>query len=412
MRGIAQLLQAQGRHGDTMLAHITPEEAGILKLLGGSGTINPETGLPEFWWNPFTWIQEKIIDPVFEFVEEKVIDPILDNPVKAALKAAALATGNAWAVPVIEGADVARQGGDAGDILAATAASYAMGQASGAVGNVISPEVASAVNSLGLDPATAQVLTDSASRALTSGAMAAATGRDVGAAMTDGAIQGAFKSFTGPPAPTQEDINAIMNLGGTPEQIALTQDIESIMNLGGTPEQQADTALLDYQIPYEAALNEALGLVPQEIHPPEIPQEPPTSYETGIGLPGEEAAAQSQGGFGGTGNILGLEDYEEVAGKDLAEAQAQAGGPDVYLGTQEPAAPQIKLPSVKLPSAQDAMKQAMLGKAKAAQESYNQMLDQYLMSQPVSVPFIANIPQTDLEAMFSGQTPIYWQGQA
>lgn len=341
MRGIAQLLQAQGRHGDTMLAHITPEEAGILKLLGGSGTINPETGLPEFFfsiggWNPFDWFQEtiiepvleKIIDPVFEFVEEKVIDPILDNPVKAALKAAAIATGNAWAVPVIEGADVARQGGDAGDILAATAASYAMGQASGAVGNVISPEVASAVNSLGLDPATAQVLTDSASRALTSGAMAAATGRDVGAAMTDGAIQGAFKSFTGPPAPTQEDINAIMNLGGTPEQ-------------------QASTALLDYQTQLEKDLGAAQDQTPQDIYPLDIPQEPPTSYETGIGLPGEEAAAQSQKGFGGTGNILGLEDYEEVAGKDLAEAQAQAGGPDVYVGTQET---ETKLPTLKLPT--------------------------------------------------------------
>ena len=401
MRGIAQLLQAQGRHGDTMLAHITPEEAGILKLLGGSGTINPDTGLPEFWWNPFTWVQEKILDPVFEFVEEKVIDPILDNPVKAALKAAALATGNAWAVPVIEGADVARQGGDAGDILAATAASYAMGQASGAVGNVISPEVASAVDSLGFDPATAKVLTDSASRALTSGAMAAATGKDVGSAMTDGAIQGAFKSFTGPPTPTQEDIDAIMNLGGTPEQ-------------------QAGTALLDYQIMLDQALSAAQDQTPQDIYPIDIPQEPPTSYETGIGLPGEEAAAQSQGGFGGTGNILGLEDYEEVAGKALAEAQAQAGGPDVYLGTQEPAAPDIKLPNLSIvkPSIPSLLqpgsqtRQDIAKQAQSAQQSYNQMLDQYLASQPVSVPFIADMPTRDLEEMFSGQTPIYWQGQA
>jgi hypothetical protein len=290
--------------------------------------------------------------------------------------------------------------------------SGAMGMMGQGIASAIRPEIASAFAEAGLDSATANLLTDATTRSLTAGTMAGLTGGDVGAAMQNAALNAGFGSLVGPPAPTQEDINAIMNLGGTPEQIALTQDIESIMNLGGTPEQQADTTLLDYQIPYEAALNEALGLVPQEIHPPEIPQEPPTSYETGIGLPGEEAAAQSQGGFGGTGNILGLEDYEEVAGKDLAEAQAQAGGPDVSLGTQEPAAPQIKPPSIKLPSAQDVMKPAILGQAKAAQESYNQMLDQYLMSQPVSVPFIANIPQTDLEAMFSGQTPIYWQGQA
>lgn len=47
---LAQVLAAHGRHGDTMLAHINPQEAGILSLLGGSGTINPHTGLPEYSW--------------------------------------------------------------------------------------------------------------------------------------------------------------------------------------------------------------------------------------------------------------------------------------------------------------------------------------------------------------------------
>ena len=42
-------LASQGRNGDTMLAHINPQEAELLKALGGSGTTNPETGLPEFW---------------------------------------------------------------------------------------------------------------------------------------------------------------------------------------------------------------------------------------------------------------------------------------------------------------------------------------------------------------------------
>jgi hypothetical protein len=46
---MAERVQDAGRRGDTMLAHITPEEAGILQLLGGSGTINPETGLPEYF---------------------------------------------------------------------------------------------------------------------------------------------------------------------------------------------------------------------------------------------------------------------------------------------------------------------------------------------------------------------------
>jgi len=45
---IAEMIRQRGREGDTVLAHISPQEAGILQLLGGSGTINPYTGLPEF----------------------------------------------------------------------------------------------------------------------------------------------------------------------------------------------------------------------------------------------------------------------------------------------------------------------------------------------------------------------------
>ena len=49
MTPVARELAAMGRNGDTMLAHITPQEAMMLKRMGGSGTINPYTGLPEFF---------------------------------------------------------------------------------------------------------------------------------------------------------------------------------------------------------------------------------------------------------------------------------------------------------------------------------------------------------------------------
>lgn len=42
-------LAAQGRNGDTELAHVTPAEKDLLRALGGSGTLNPETGLREFY---------------------------------------------------------------------------------------------------------------------------------------------------------------------------------------------------------------------------------------------------------------------------------------------------------------------------------------------------------------------------
>jgi hypothetical protein len=42
-------LASKGRYGDTMLAHINPQEAGLLRSMGGAGTINPKTGLREFY---------------------------------------------------------------------------------------------------------------------------------------------------------------------------------------------------------------------------------------------------------------------------------------------------------------------------------------------------------------------------
>ena len=41
-------IASKGQDGDTLLAHINPYEAELLKAHGGSGTINPTTGLPEF----------------------------------------------------------------------------------------------------------------------------------------------------------------------------------------------------------------------------------------------------------------------------------------------------------------------------------------------------------------------------
>lgn len=45
---MAKKVAKAGRHGDTMLAHITPREAALLKQAGGAGTINPATGLVEY----------------------------------------------------------------------------------------------------------------------------------------------------------------------------------------------------------------------------------------------------------------------------------------------------------------------------------------------------------------------------
>lgn len=46
---VAALLRSKGRRGDTVLAHINPKEAALLRKRGGAGTINPDTGLLEFY---------------------------------------------------------------------------------------------------------------------------------------------------------------------------------------------------------------------------------------------------------------------------------------------------------------------------------------------------------------------------
>lgn len=48
LKPLAALLRKHGRGKDSVLAHITPQEAALLKARGGRGSINPKTGLPEF----------------------------------------------------------------------------------------------------------------------------------------------------------------------------------------------------------------------------------------------------------------------------------------------------------------------------------------------------------------------------
>ena len=46
---LAEMIRAKGRGKDTILAHITPREAALLKKRGGRGSTNPDTGLLEYY---------------------------------------------------------------------------------------------------------------------------------------------------------------------------------------------------------------------------------------------------------------------------------------------------------------------------------------------------------------------------
>jgi hypothetical protein len=86
------------------------------------------------------WAVDEIVEPVVDTVSN-VIEAALDDPIKTIAQIAAVASGQAWMLPLIEGADVAIAGGDLGDVLESTAKAYVMqqvgtyaGKAAGAYG--------------------------------------------------------------------------------------------------------------------------------------------------------------------------------------------------------------------------------------------------------------------------------------
>ena len=155
LKPIAQALQSKGRYGDTILAHINPQEAELLKLLGGSGTTNPDTGLPEYWGgfgSIFHAVTQYIV-PVAIIVTAIVapqILPALGSTIAAELgigtvsatTAAAIGAGAVGAGSAALNTAVA--GGNGEQILKAAAISGAASAAGATVGGAVAEGVTGA----------------------------------------------------------------------------------------------------------------------------------------------------------------------------------------------------------------------------------------------------------------------------
>lgn len=95
LKDAAKQLAAKGRGGDTILAHINPQEAAMLKRMGGSGTINPHTGLPEFLFGIHVPIVDDVIGVAkkgLSALDDAVIHPIT-HAVQNVVQDVAKATG-------------------------------------------------------------------------------------------------------------------------------------------------------------------------------------------------------------------------------------------------------------------------------------------------------------------------------
>jgi hypothetical protein len=173
----AEEIRSKGRDGDTILAHINPQEARMLRAAGGSGTINPETGLPEF--RKFKSVLKKLIKvalPIALSVFAPGIGTAIGSAIGLSGTAAAVA-GNA----LLQGTISKASGGD-----------FLQGAIGGAIGGGLGGAAGSAANnalSLGLGSTGQQIL----GGAITGGLQGAATGGNV----LQGALGGALGSGLG-----------------------------------------------------------------------------------------------------------------------------------------------------------------------------------------------------------------------
>ena len=124
----AEALRQQGRGGDTMLAHINPQEAALLKRMGGSGTINPSTGLPEFFKlksiaKPFKAVGKAVGGAVKSVVgaASKVLGPQLTSIVATV---GGFMIGGPAGAALAQGLVTYGQGGSLKDVLLNSATAY------------------------------------------------------------------------------------------------------------------------------------------------------------------------------------------------------------------------------------------------------------------------------------------------
>ena len=170
----AQRVAAAGRGGDTMLAHINPREASMLARMGGSGTVNPTTGLVEFKGGV-----GKLIAAVAPVVLS-IVAPGIGTAIGSALGASGVGASMLGSA-VIGGASSAAAGGNA---------------LKGAIGGALGAGAGGALGGA-IGDATGMTLSNTAQNVLGSsligGAQSAASGGD----FLTGAVKGGVGGYAG-----------------------------------------------------------------------------------------------------------------------------------------------------------------------------------------------------------------------
>jgi len=213
---IIELLKNSGRANDSLVVHLSPISAAILKSHGGLGTINPVTELPEYWgWGDFFAVfipvaviavavfAPELIPAIGAYITtgsaEAATAVLATDGSAAAVGGALTAAGVDTTVATVSAAgsaavgastgaiNTAAQGGSAEDIAKAAA----VGGVAGGAGSQVGSLATEAVPSLG--PTGAAAVGGAAKGAITP----ALTGGSVGSGAAGGAIGSALGTEIG-----------------------------------------------------------------------------------------------------------------------------------------------------------------------------------------------------------------------
>jgi hypothetical protein len=209
----AQALQARGRNSDTMLAHINPQEAAMLRRAGGLGTINPYTGLPEYFslkkvWKAVTAPARAVVNVAKDIAKSPIGRIALGIGLTMALGPAGLnlGLGMAGTGAVVGGGLTALGGGNLQDVLKGAAMGYIGGTIApsissympGAAGSVLNQGLTGAALGTGFGLASGM----SPEQALKAGAIGGVTAAGVGYGQQKGYLPGGQAGGTRTEAPT------------------------------------------------------------------------------------------------------------------------------------------------------------------------------------------------------------------
>ena len=310
----ARLVASQGRSGDTMLAHITPQEAQLLRSRGGMGTINPATGLREYGFfksvkKGFKRVFKSVAKVAKKIVSSKIGKIVATVALAAFLgPAAGAASGmfglsTAGALAAASGATTLLAGGDIKQALIAGATGY-FGAPGGTVANYVGLQgitnaaanaaITAGITGTGAALLQGQNLKDSVKAGLVQGAIGGGTqlaSSMVGGSSLSDALSEKIQ------LPLSMDASPDAGVGGPGSNADPVGDVYSIgdARLGKAAPTEALGSLRAPNSQAGMGLNMPRGQAPSPVGLGSNNYNVPVDYSLASGMPASTSAAMSSG---------------------------------------------------------------------------------------------------------------------